>query len=184
MIDRVNFYNKVRASFGKLKQSQVEGFEAILNEWEASGLIDLRWLAYILATSWHETAATMQAIEEYGKGKGRYYGKPDPRTGHIYYGRGYVQLTHYDNYLKMGKILGYDLVNHPALALDTTVAVKIMFEGMTNGKSFAGDFTGKHLGNYFNKTKEDWEGARMIINGKDKKKLIAGYAMSFYDALK
>jgi hypothetical protein len=35
----------------------------------------------------------MQPIEEYGKGRGMPYGKPDPTTGQVYYGRGFVQLT-------------------------------------------------------------------------------------------
>lgn len=182
-INRKKFYDHVRSVFGSLKQSQVDGFEAILNEWEQSGLTDLRWLAYMLATTWHETAATMQPIEEYGRGKGRPYGKADPVTGHAYYGRGYVQLTWGYNYKKMGKILGIDLYNKPELALYANIATKILFEGMTTGKSFAGDFTGKHLGNYFNKVKEDWVNARRIINGTDKAKLIASYGLKFYDAL-
>ncbi len=172
MIDRVNFYNKVRASFGKLKQSQVEGFEAILNEWEASGLIDLRWLAYILATSWHETAATMQAIQEYGSKEyfiKRYWtntkirnelGNLSPEDAINYSGKGFVQLTGRKNFKKMGNLLGVDLISNPHLALLHEVAAKIIFEGMTTGKSFGGDFTGKHLGNYFNKTNEDWINAR------------------------
>lgn len=183
MINRENFYTTVRSNFGPLKQSQVDGFEAILNQWEISGLTDLRWLAYMLATAWHETAKTMQAIEEYGKGKGRKYGKPDPKTGKIYYGRGFVQLTWYYNYAKMGAIIDVDLYNHPELALDTATAVKIMFEGMTTGESFKGDFTGKHLGMYFNDKKEDWINARRIINGVDKAVLIADYAKDFYAGL-
>lgn len=183
MIDRIKFYNSIRLKYGPLKQSQVEGFEAVLNAWEASGLTDLRWLAYMLATDFHETAFTMQAIEEFGKGKGRPYGKPHPKTGKAYYGRGLVQLTWYDNYKKMGKILEWDLVNSPELALNMDIAVQIMFEGMTTGKSFKGDFTGKHLGNYFNKTTEDWIGARKIINGNDRAKLIGSYAKTFYSSL-
>lgn len=181
-INRKQFFNKIRPIFGKLTVSQVEGVSTILNEWEASGLTDLRWLAYMLATTYHETARTMQAIEEYGKGKGRSYGKPET-NGQVYYGRGLVQITWGYNYKKMGKILGIQLYDHPELALDLQIAVKIMFEGMTTGKSFAGDFTGKHLGNYFNKTKEDWINARRIINGLDKAQLIAGYAKQFYAAL-
>lgn len=175
MIDRGKFYEVVRTHFGQLKQKQVDGFEAILNEWESLGLTDLRWLAYMLATAWHETAKTMQAIEEYGKGKGRKYGKPDPNTGHVYYGRGFVQLTWNYNYKKMGEVLGVDLVNNPQLALDTTIATKIMFEGMQ-----VGYFTGKKLSDYFNEQKEDWLNARRIINGRDKAELIAEYGRKFY----
>lgn len=178
-MNRQNFYTVVRQHFGKLKQSQVDGFEAILDEWDAWVMIDLRWLAYMLATVWHETAATMQPIMEYGRGKGRAYGKPHPKTGLIYCGRGLVQITWYENYLKMGKILGIPLAENPDLALKMDVAVKILFEGMTRGS-----FTGKHLGNYFNKTKEDWIGARAIINPKDCDLKISRYARTFHLALK
>lgn len=183
MNKREIFFSRVRGYFGALKQSQVDGFNVILNAWAASGLTDVRWLAYMLATTWHETAKTMQPIAEYGKGKGRPYGKPDPRTGQTYYGRGYVQLTWYDNYKKMGKLLSLDLVNNPELAMLPDVAADIMFEGMTTGKSFGGDFTGKHLGNYFNATKDDPVNARRIINGTDKADLIASYHWKFLAAV-
>ncbi len=44
---------------------------AILNYWEANyAKKDDRWLAYMFATAHHETDRKIQAIEEYGKGKG------------------------------------------------------------------------------------------------------------------
>jgi putative chitinase len=183
VIDRKEFYKKVRKHFGKLKQSQVEGFEAILDLWDQEGYTDLRWLAYLFATVWHETARTVQPIAEYGKGKGRKYGKPDSKTGHVYYGRGFVQLTWAENYKKMGKILDLPLYEKPEMALELKLAVEIMFEGMLTRKSFKGDFTGKSLENYFNKKINDPVGARRIINGTDKAKLIAGYYGAFLDAL-
>lgn len=178
MINRQKFYNIVRPELGPLSQKQVEGFEIILTEWESDIELDLRKLAYILATAWHETARTMQPIEEYGRGKNRPYGRPDPRTGKAYFGRGYVQLTWYDNYKKMGLRLGIDLLNEPELALQPSVAVRIMFEGM-----YQGMFTGKKLSTYFNGDKADWINARRIINLLDKAKLIAGYGKMFHSAL-
>lgn len=193
MIDRGNFFKVVIREFGKLNQAQVNGFVYILDKWESSGLTDLRWLAYMLATVWHETGATMRPIMEYG-GKEyfikRYWTNVKVRNqlGNLHQGdavtfcgKGYVQITGRRNYTKMSKVLygDYRLVMDPALAMDAKVAADIMFEGMTTGKSFAGDFTGKHLGNYFNKTKEDPINARRIINGLDKAKLIAGYYYKF-----
>ena len=168
---------------GKLTVSQVRGMEAILNEWERRDLTDIRWLAYMLATTYHETARTMQPIEEYGKGKGKRYGRIDPKTGHAYYGRGFVQLTWASNYITMGKILGVDLYNNPSLALKEDVATQILFEGMLTAKSFRGDFTGRSLEQYFNATSDDPYNARRIINGLDKAKLIAGYHQKFLVAL-
>lgn len=188
MINRDKFFYSIRQSLFKpgLKQKQVEGINAILDIWEARGLTDLRWLAYMLATTYHETAKTMQPIEEYGKGKGYRYGKKIKRSGipytlpdKIYYGRGYVQLTWYENYETMGRLLGINLLQNPELALHPNFAAQIMFEGMTMGNSHFGDFTGKSLENYFNDKKEDWVNARKIINGLDKAELIAGYGKKF-----
>lgn len=181
MLNKQFFFETVRGLLfnGKLKQTQVDGMNAILNEWESNhAKKDDRFLAYMLATTYHETDTTMQPIEEYGKGKGRKYGKPDAVTGKIYYGRGYVQLTWKDNYQKMSKETGKDLVNNPELALSNLVATKILFAGMLQGM-----FTGKKLSDYFNQTKQDWENARRIINGKDKAIAIANYAKKFYQAI-
>lgn len=178
MIDRKKYFDKVRPLFGKISQSQVQGMDSILNEWEARGLPDLRWLAYMLATTYHETAGTMQPIREFGRGKGRPYGKVDKETGHVYYGRGFVQLTWKDNYKTMGDLLGVDLVNNPDLAMDLKNATEILFQGMIKGL-----FTGKRLEQYFDCDTSDPVNARRIINGTDKAQLIAGYHSRFLNAL-
>jgi putative chitinase len=180
-INRAFFFDRVRANLfhGKLRQANIDGMTAILDEWEKNySTNDDRWLAYMLATTFHETGVTMQPIEEWGKGKKLPYGKPDPISGKVYYGRGFVQLTWKANYDKMGKILKLDLVNKPELALSLPVSTKIMFYGMINGS-----FTGKKLANYFLQTKQDWVNARRIINGLDKAQLVANYAIHFYSAI-
>lgn len=193
MIDRKIFFDTIRPSLfhGSLNQDQVRGCESILLEWEKSGLTDLRWLSYILATAYHETAKTMQPIEEYGKGKGHKYGEKLKRSGvpyetpdKIFYGRGYVQLSWFENYQTMGRLLSIDLLNQPELALNPEIAAAIMFEGMTHGNSHFGDFTGKSLEDYFNEKTEDWVNARRIINGVDCAVIISGYGKEFYSALK
>ncbi|MSP37826.1 MAG: hypothetical protein EXR70_04985 [Deltaproteobacteria bacterium] len=181
MINRKFFFEQVRGHLfdGKLKQSQVDGLTAILDQWDGKyANRDDRWLAYMLATTHHETDRTMQPIEEYGKGKGREYGVADPATKQVYYGRGFVQLTWKVNYQTMGKKLGVDLVNHPELALRLTVATQVLFFGMMEGR-----FTGVKLAAYFNPSKEDWINARRIINGLDKANLIATYGKAYYAAL-
>lgn len=187
-MDEKIFFDNVRAFpfSGNLSQSQVDGMKAIIAEWlKRSELDDLRWLAYMLATTYHETAFTMQPIEEYGKGKGHEYGEPHPKTGKTYYGRGFVQLTWYDNYDRLGKLLNKDLVNHPEKALELDTATAIMFEGMISGL-----FTGKSLKHYFKKDIEaDWYNARRIINGivvrrgKNIAEEIAIQARAFWFAL-
>jgi putative chitinase len=196
-MNRKTFYDDIRPFFGqRILPKQFNGMEVILNEWDESELTDLRWLAYMLATVFHETAYTMQPIKEYGSNQyfiNRYWknekirkalGNLSEQDAVDFCGRGYVQITGRANYKKMTKILGVDLVGNPLLAMQPDIAVKIMFEGMTTGKSFVGDFTGKHLGNYFNKTTCDWVNARRIINGVDKANAIAKYAQTFYRSLR
>jgi hypothetical protein len=47
----------------RLSTNQVNGTEAILAEWKAKSF-DSRWLAHMLATTFHETDNTMCAISE------------------------------------------------------------------------------------------------------------------------
>lgn len=180
-INRGFFFTHVRRMMfaNVLQQSQVDGINAILDAWEAKYAEgDDRWLAYALATTYHETDQHMQPIEEYGKGRGMPYGKPDPTTGKVYYGRGFVQLTWERNYKTMSDLLGVDFVDHPELALELDNATKIMFIGMIKGL-----FTGRSLGDYFNNTTNDWVNARRIINGLDKAQAIAMYGHNFYSAI-
>ncbi|WP_257011665.1 glycoside hydrolase family 19 protein [Psychrobacter sp. JB193] len=181
-------WDKLRAHFGSFKQSQVDGFNAVLdaiNKYN-SDAITPAFIAYMLATAWHETAHTMLPIAEYGKGRGRKYGSNVDIDGsryeglpHIYYGRGYVQLTWLSNYVKMGKLLNIDLVNNPDLAMQPKHAADIMIAGMLGGL-----FTGLSLsrcityGLYF-----EFIQARKIINGTDKDDAIADYAVNFLDSL-
>lgn len=189
MINRKFFFDIVRRDLfgGKLTKGQTEGMEAILNEWEAQGHCcrDDRHLAYMLATVYHETDRTMRPIEEYGKGKKYRYGKhvkmdgkPYPADMPLYYGRGFVQLTWYENYERAGRMLNANLLQTPELALNLCVATRILFAGMQEGW-----FTGKKLSDYFNDTKEDWVNARRIINGTDRAQMIADYGKKFYAAL-
>lgn len=166
--DRVKLFNLLRASFASkgLDTAQVSVVAALLDEFEKRKLTDLRWLAYMLATAWGE--CKWRPVREIGRGKGKPYGKIDKRTGHAYYGRGLVQLTWLANYQAMSKTTGIDLVAHPDRALEIPVAVQIMFEGMTTGKSAKDSFTKWQLHDFFNDKKNDPVGARRIINGTDK----------------
>jgi hypothetical protein len=175
----------------KIASCQIEGLNVILDEYNRRGWEERSWLAYILATVYHETAKTMQPIEEYGKGKGRMYGKKVKMNGEpyivpdkIYYGRGYTQTTWYDNYLKLtteAKKQGKDLdfLNRPELLLQPEPSIWATFEAMSKGW-----YTGKRLVNYLNDVTTDFVNARKIINGLDKAELISGYAEEFYSNLK
>lgn len=200
-MNRAAFFAGVRSRtsgvFGtSLSQAQVEGIEAILDEAERRR-VPLRHLAYILATAYHESAHTMQAVREtlaktddgaiatlekaWKAGKLPWVSKPYWRkdaNGKAWFGRGLVQLTHKANYLKMALIIGADLVGDPSKALELSTAVRILFEGMV-----LGSFTGRALADYIDDGKADYVGARRIVNGTDRAELIAGYASAFEAAL-
>jgi len=183
MFDRDVYFGVVRESLfdGALSQQQVDGQNVILAVWEhqAGGtpMEDIRWLAYMMATVYHECATKMwptteQGSQDYLQGK-EYW---------PYIGRGFVQLTWEDNYDKASSALGLiddrDLVEHPEFALDSLIATRVMFRGMAEGW-----FTGRKLGQYFDDNTDDPVNARQIINGNDQDELIAGYHGEFLDAL-
>lgn len=184
MIDRKKFFDAVRSTLftGTLTQGQVQGIEAILNEWDDREMEDLRYLAYMLATTKWETNHTMLPVreaywlsEEWRKINLRYF---------PYYGRGFVQLTWEQNYKTMGRLLGIDLVKYPDKAMEMDTATLILFEGMLDAESGVGDFTGKALDEFFNDKVDDPVGARKIINGTDHDDAIAVIHYQFLAALK
>ena len=118
-MDKAAFFNAVRGPLfkGKLSQSQVEGLEYLLKAWEGQ---PLDYIAYGLATAYHETGHTMLPIREYGgpeyfrkrydvqgnnPTRAKANGNTKPGDGMKYCGRGYVQLTWKDNYRRAGQAI-------------------------------------------------------------------------------
>ncbi|KQV63822.1 glycoside hydrolase family 19 protein [Rhizobium sp. Root1220] len=200
-IDRPFFFDIVRDALfkGVLNQPQVEGMTAILDFWEARlPEADQRWLAYIMATAYHETAYTMQPVREtlaltdggaidvlekaFAGGKLSWvktpYWRPD-EDGKSWLGRGLVQLTHKRNYEAMSKLTGVDLVAEPDRAMEMDTAVSILIEGMVDGS-----FTNHKLADHLNETTDDWVNARRIVNGTDRAEKLAGYGKTFLAAIR
>lgn len=184
-MNKTKFYDEIRKTI-TLTNENVRGFDFILDQ-ALNRKVLLNDLAYILATAFHETAHRMQPIAEYGKGKGRKYGVRG-KYGQVPYGRGYVQLTWDYNYEKADKKLGLGglLLRDFDKALDPKYAAPILFVGMAEGW-----FTGKKLRDFIDTIDEDdaedgreFEEGRRVINGVDKKKLIASYALLFEKGLK
>lgn len=190
-MNKAKFFAALRAPLfnGAFTSDQVAGIDAILDEAEHRKTPRDR-LAYMLATTYHETAATMEPIFE--RGPRAYFNKYEPTTkigrelgntvtgdGYRFRGRGYVQLTGRRNYRKASEELGFDIVASPQRALELGVAASIMFLGMTEGW-----FTGRKLDDYIKGDKCDYVNARRIINGTDKAQKIAGYAEAFAKALR
>lgn len=179
-MDRAIFFAKARARpfEGALTPSQIDGLTAILDECAAREVRDPREIAYVLATAFHETGRAMRPVREIGRGTGRPYGAPDPRTGRVYDGRGYVQITWRSNYQRLGDRLGVDLVGDPDRALEPKIAAAILVVGMKEGL-----FSGRRLADAFTTGKTDWIGARRIVNGRDRAAAVAAYARAFHAAL-
>ena len=80
-MNRQAFFAAARMSLfaGTLDQHQVDGMNAILDEWDRRKLADPRWLAYMLATTFHETARTMLPVRE------AYWLSEDWRKQHLRY---------------------------------------------------------------------------------------------------
>lgn len=174
-----------------MTRAQVDGVEIILS---ATDGLPRSHRAYLLSTAFHETARTMQPVREtlaktdaaavnrlekaWKAGKLEWVKTPYWRfdqQGKTWLGRGYVQLTHRDNYQKAAALVGADLLGNPGLAMQPDIAAKVLVEG-----SEIGMFTGKKLRDYL---PGNYREARRVINGLDKATLIAGYAERFERAL-
>ncbi|WP_233117349.1 glycoside hydrolase family 19 protein, partial [Aggregatibacter actinomycetemcomitans] len=184
LIDRDYFFEQYKKHFTKLTNAQKDAIENIFTgieeyiEADSSYICTLPKIAYMLATAKHETGHTFEPVTE--KGSVSYFNRYDPiladterrrkaakdngninkGDGFKYRGRGYVQLTWYNNYKRAGSYLGKDLVNNPELALDQKDATKIMIYGMETGM-----FTGNRMSSYISNNKKDYLNARRIING-------------------
>jgi putative chitinase len=201
MIDRAKFFATLRAKgfdlFGtSLSQGQVDGINGLLDAFDTHGDGKRDTLAYGLATAYHETDKTMQPVRE-GKAKTdagarravnnlaakrgpksavARYARPTGRYGHVYYGRGHVQLTWLDNYEKASAVAGVDLVQFPDKMLVPEISARVLWAGLLGG------WWGPE-GLRFYLDRGDFVGARRTVNGTDKAELIAGYARKFDTAL-
>ena len=127
-------------------------------------------------------------MREIGEGVTQTYGKPIQVTdsmgcrgpensiySNVYYGRGYVQTTHADNYRAISKAygLGDELYINPDRALEPDIAYFATSYGMRYGIYTGGIHK---LGDHINGKKCDYKGALQIINGHDREVEIADKA--------
>ena len=182
-MNRSAFFASLRAQgepFGsRITQGQVEGAEAILDACRRHGIADPHHVANILAQVHRETGGRMLPVREafaasdadaiarleraWERGQLRWVRQPYWRGG--WFGRGAIQITHRDNYAKMGRRLGVDLVGNPALALDPATSADIAVVGMAEGL-----FTGRRLTDFSFPADLDApvpRNPRRIVNGQD-----------------
>ena len=199
-MNRADFFTSLRRResgvFGtSLTQGQVDGTEALL---DAANGLPLHHVANILAQCYHETGGRMVPVRETfatsdaqaiarldrewakpGHGALRHvrapYWRPDA-DGNAWFGRGHIQLTHKDNYLKFG-------IANPEDAMRMDVSARVAVEGMRDGKfrarnkladyDFPGDLDNPPSTN-----------PRRIVNGNDGTDAkVAGYHRAFAAAL-
>ena len=202
-MNRSKFYASLRQRksgvFGtSLSQRQVDGTDALL---DAAAGLSVPHAAHVLAEAYHETGGGMYPVKEtvfanskdknptdaqviarldaaFARGQLTWVRKPYWRGG--MFGRGQIQITHSDNYLKLSPIVGVDLFANPDRALELPISAKIAVQGCARGL-----FTGKKLSD-FDGPEYDHYNARAIVNGDKHANgaKVAGYAVAFEAALK
>jgi hypothetical protein len=167
--DRPTFYSRYMEKFGGLDRENFAGLEQLLSFIEQDPEVtDVRWAAYMLTTIWFENRTFLPFEERHWAS--RNYGKPvackvggEAHT-HVYYGRGYVQLTWQANYRKLSVALGLgpdELVHRPERVLEPEIGYRIMSVGMRRGLFRPPN----SLSTWISGERCDYYNARRIING-------------------
>lgn len=199
-MDRAVFFDSIRAGLfrNRLTAAQVEGISGLLTAFETHGDGKDDTLAYGLATAYHETGARMvpvreglastdagarKAVARLAKQRGpnsavARYARPAGPHGHVYYGRGHVQLTWLENYRAASPVAGHDLVADPDKMLDPVISARVLWVGLLDGRW---NGSGHGLRHYLDRG--DVLSARRTVNVMDKADLIAGYHAEFLRAI-
>ena len=201
-MNRKAFFDIIRYSIfnGKIPEKSVKGIEGILDAWEDTGETDQRQLACCLGHTWLEVGRNMYPVREgfattdqqamshvskmFARGQiRRNYAIPDASTGLSAFGRGQIQLTWIENYIKAGQKLGLDLVNNPDMLLDPKISGQVVVRGCLEGW-FRGDKGGRQkLSRFFNDRTANWKGARNIVNGDKRGGELEYVGKLFFNAL-
>ncbi|WP_263972278.1 hypothetical protein, partial [Psychrobacter sp. FME6] len=105
---------------------------------------------------------------EHNPTKAKVLGNDKPGDGFKYRGRGLIQITGKTNYQRFTEILNVNFVKSPDLVSEYKHSVPIIIYGMKEGT-----FTGKKLSDYINSSTIDYVQARWIVNGTNKREILA-----------
>lgn len=198
-VDRKEFWKRYHASFdayGRTTQATTDALNDILDRFETETRLKyISHYAYVLATSYHETGINGNHFVPVKEGRERASSprraNQDKYWGTGFYGRGQVQTTWKENYLKLGKGLGVGdmFVKNPDLLLTGQWSYESLVYGLSTGL-YRGDSAGrKTLSRYLKSddaTLQQYIDARDVVNGDKAKNglLIATYAEKFENILK
>ena len=158
----------IGAAAANLRRFAQESIPVIVAECISSGVVSKAQIAYVLATSEHESLAGKFMRELWGPTDAQrgYEGRADLGNvergdGFRFRGRGYVQITGRTNYEFWSRRLDVDLIANPdQVSLDPDIAAKITVQGMRDGT-----FRPRNsLSSFINDDKPDFFNAREIIN--------------------
>jgi len=168
--------SRVHGGLNSIQSTRLNIIIFYIRKYEIS---DLRQVAYILQTAYHESQGLMELKERRAR-RGTSLRALQNRYWHTgYWGRGFIQVTWEANYKKLSELLKLNLVNNPDHLLDEHVAAEALVRGMQ-----LGIYTYRRLSDYFNDYHTDWRNARRIVNGLDRSRAIAEDAKAIYEELK
>jgi hypothetical protein len=187
-MDYKKFFDALRAAGIGLTEANVAVFQRIINYCAKHGC-NLQITAYDTATAYWESGRTCQPVEE-----GYYLGSKAKAFQrklryYPYFGRGLVQTTHRENYIKAALLLGLPsqtFIENPDLLLEWEYALPLLVVAMDEGL-----YTGKEVDDYIDDIDEpdaedrrEFVNARRVVNGTDKAGQIADIALKLEKALK
>jgi putative chitinase len=148
--------DQIAAAIGAPAANVRQYWPMIASALAQAGITDRAGVIAALATIAVESGS-FRPIPEYASGwayEGRRdLGNTQPGDGPRYKGRGFIQITGRANYRHYGQVLGLNLEGNPDLALDPTIAARILAEYFKArgipAKARAGD----------------WQGVRRAVNG-------------------
>ena len=149
----------------------------IIDECNREGLNWPAQIAYVLATVQWETAGTWRPVREGTRVDAQTERwRRNSLSYYPYYGRGYVQLTHFAGYARYTRP-AVDLINDPDLAMQGDIALGVLVNGMKTGAF------GHRLDRHVSGTKTDFVNARQVVNAMDHAQEIASLAQGWLNKL-